>query len=179
MNTVKADGISDLDLIKTIPGDHAQAILLFLCANNSILKKAASHARGLASRTTGPLKRKAESVIAICVQCDQPFDTNENTEKDCIYHNGELEVDYDGDAWADHDERCHGTIDTDEMREEHPDGFVWSCCDKSGEEKGCKFGRHQADPAKSKKESYESESTDTEADEEGSFDDEDDDEDNE
>jgi hypothetical protein len=64
---------------------------------------------------------------------------------------GELEVDYDGDFWADHDERCHGTIDTDEMREEFPDGFTWNCCDNTGSEKGCVTGRHEAHPNRSKK----------------------------
>ena len=45
-------------------------------------------------------------------------------------HPGKLEVDYDG--WPDHDERCHGPIDTKANRREHPDGFVWSCCGAQG-----------------------------------------------
>jgi hypothetical protein len=43
-----------------------------------------------------------------------------------------LEVDFDSGFWADHDEDCHGSIDTDEMRKEFPDGFIWDCCDKHG-----------------------------------------------
>jgi hypothetical protein len=43
-----------------------------------------------------------------------------------------LEVDFDGDFWADHDEDCHGLIDTDEMRKEYPDGFIWDCCNTHG-----------------------------------------------
>lgn len=46
------------------------------------------------------------------------------------YHEGELEVDWD--YWADHDEDCHGTIDTKTNRREHPDGFRWNCCDEVG-----------------------------------------------
>ena len=69
-----------------------------------------------------------------------------------------LEVDYAADVWADHDENCHGTIDTDEMREVNPEGFVWDCCDKPGDEEGCQRGRHQADPGKSKKRTGDSES---------------------
>lgn len=55
---------------------------------------------------------------------------------------GELEVDWQSDAWADHDERCHGPIE--DMRDQCPEGFTWSCCDESGVELGCKVGRHEA-----------------------------------
>jgi hypothetical protein len=41
-------------------------------------------------------------------------------------------VDYESDFWADHDENCHGVIDTEEMREEFPDGFIWTCCNTHG-----------------------------------------------
>jgi hypothetical protein len=44
--------------------------------------------------------------------------------------------DYEGDFWTDHDENCHGVIDTDDMREEYPEGFIWTCCEKSGDEEG-------------------------------------------
>ena len=37
---------------------------------------------------------------------------------------GELEIYNDEDFWTDHDEDCHGEIDTEEMREEYPEGFV-------------------------------------------------------
>jgi len=77
-----------------------------------------------------------------------------NTRAD-MHVTGELEVDYDADIWADHDENCHGTIDTDSMRAEYPEGFVWTCCDKPGDEAGCTWGRHEADPTKSRRESGE------------------------
>ncbi|RGP73309.1 hypothetical protein FSPOR_2268 [Fusarium sporotrichioides] len=64
---------------------------------------------------------------------------------------GDLDVDDSGDVWADHDEDCHGEIDTPEMREEVPDGFRWSCCSKLGGTKGCTKGKHQADPARSQR----------------------------
>ncbi|RGP74883.1 hypothetical protein FLONG3_5995 [Fusarium longipes] len=79
---------------------------------------------------------------------------------------GELEVDYDADVWADHEENCHGIdfwadhddgfgeIDTPEMREEMPDGFSWSCCSKLGGSKGCTKWKHQADPDQSKRGGY-------------------------
>lgn len=55
-----------------------------------------------------------------------------------------MEPDYDGDFWADHDERCHGTIDSDFCREEYPDGFIWTCCEKLGSEEGCREHPHKA-----------------------------------
>lgn len=62
----------------------------------------------------------------------------------CSYISGRLEVDDENDFWADHDEDCHGTIDTPEMREEYPEGFFWTCCDKLGTDEGCTRGRHRA-----------------------------------
>jgi len=52
-------------------------------------------------------------------------------------HPGDLEVDWEGDHWADHDERCHGPIDTNSNRCEYPEGFKWSCCGKLGGSAGC------------------------------------------
>jgi hypothetical protein len=46
------------------------------------------------------------------------------------YHPGDLEV--DSDEWPDHDENCHGQIDTKPNRSDRPDGFRWSCCDELG-----------------------------------------------
>lgn len=57
---------------------------------------------------------------------------------------GDLEVDDENDFWADHDEDCHGEIDTKEMRVEFPDGFKWTCCQKLGYLKGCTKGPHNA-----------------------------------
>lgn len=59
-------------------------------------------------------------------------------------HSGELEVDDEGDFWADHDEDCHGLIDTEEMREQFPEGFFWDCCNEVGTAPGCTKGHHYA-----------------------------------
>lgn len=40
-----------------------------------------------------------------------------------------MEVDDDSYVWADHDESCHGTIDSDFCRKEYPAEFTWTCCD--------------------------------------------------
>lgn len=56
----------------------------------------------------------------------------------------EMEVDDSEDFWADHDEDCHGVIDSDFCREEYPDGFRWSCCDRLGSDKGCRKHPHKS-----------------------------------
>lgn len=59
-----------------------------------------------------------------------------------------MEPDYEGDFWADHDENCHGTIDSDWARKEYPQGFIWTCCDELGDEdedEGCETGPHEPD----------------------------------
>eukprot|EP01084_Bolivina_argentea_P166704 289383_1 len=53
------------------------------------------------------------------------------------YHPGELEVDYDGGFWDDHDEPGHGIIDSNWSRRTYPEGFIWSCCNKHGDKPGC------------------------------------------
>ena len=90
-----------------------------------------------------------------------------------------MEPNYDDDFWADHDENCHGIIDTDEMRKEYPEGFLYTCCDKDGEAKGCARARHEEHPNKSRKGSCEALSSDLEGEDDseggdGESDDEDD-----
>ncbi|KAK4082343.1 uncharacterized protein Triagg1_2155 [Trichoderma aggressivum f. europaeum] len=128
----------DIELINSLTAEQARAILIFLSHNRSVADKVSKYARDMKIHAR---------VKAICVQCNSTFDPSD-TAKNCFYHNGELEANYDDDFWADHDEDCHGTIDTDEMREEFPEGFIWNCCDKSGDELGCRWGRHQTDPSK-------------------------------
>lgn len=143
------------------------------------------------------LKRKAESNIQICARCKDPFYPEENVGKPCRYHPGTpkkpqprvlmgggrlltllmagwMEVDDEGDFWADHDERCHGTIDTAAMREQCPEGFFWDCCDKDGKAEGCTRGRHHA--ADDTRARLESDSLESEEDNEDDKDDDDSDE---
>lgn len=68
----------------------------------------------------------------------------ENYKGFCVYHPNELECDRHADVWADHDEDCHGPIDTKENREDLPEGFRWGCCDGEGDADGCVEGRHLA-----------------------------------
>ena len=63
---------------------------------------------------------------------DELYATSQEPELDDeeFYHPGSLEV--IDEEWPDHDERCHGRIDTKTNRTEYPEGFGWSCCGQQG-----------------------------------------------
>mmetsp|Transcript_25238 Transcript_25238/g.49153 ORF Transcript_25238/g.49153 Transcript_25238/m.49153 type:complete len:198 (-) Transcript_25238:664-1257(-) len=65
---------------------------------------------------------------------DSQHDSNEGP----MHHPGVLEVNYDN--WPDHDERCHGVIDSNALRREYPENYVWSCCNSDGDTEGCTKG---------------------------------------
>lgn len=52
------------------------------------------------------------------------------------------EAEEDEDAWPDHEEETHGPVDTPENRRDYPEGFIWSCCDKTFNEDGCVNAQH-------------------------------------
>ncbi|KAF4974375.1 hypothetical protein FZEAL_8707 [Fusarium zealandicum] len=147
------------------PDHRIRAVLLALCSDSKVKRRALEYCDALqsadasgaqtetaATSVAAGTKRKATSDLFVCVQCDETFTSGDNNDKECAYHWGELEVDDSRDFWADHDENCHGIIDTEEMRDEYPEGFIWSCCDQLGNTTGCKFGRHESHPDKSKRE---------------------------
>ncbi|KAK3935500.1 hypothetical protein QBC46DRAFT_358212 [Diplogelasinospora grovesii] len=165
-----------MDALICASDKSVRAILMALCDDHSVKRKAIdlldllepeANAKAKAPEMVASItkKRKAECGIAICVQCGDSFDENDNEKKECRYHSGVMEPDYDADIWADHDEDCHGTIDSDEMREEYPEGFTWTCCEKIGTKRGCKLGFHQSNPEKSKKGCYENGNGDSGSDE--------------
>lgn len=169
-----------LDALRAASEHTIRAILIALCDDSDISEKALSYLsmlepdavkRAKDSPTTEK-KRKATSGLAICVQCEISFDPDDNNVKECQYHNGELEPDYESDVWAGHDEMCHGTIDSDFCRNECPEGFVWTCCDKRGDEEGCKLGRHEADPERNKRRRDDDDQSEDEDEGDGSQDDE-------
>jgi hypothetical protein len=56
---------------------------------------------------------------------------------------GEKELDYESEFWADHDERCHGPMDSFFDDPDYADGFLWDCCQESGSNEGCKSTKHR------------------------------------
>ncbi|KAJ4397843.1 hypothetical protein N0V93_002080 [Gnomoniopsis smithogilvyi] len=140
-----------MDRISGTSAEKAKSVLIALCTVDPSLRSRAQKLldamdslESVHSVEKKGKKRKAESTIKICTKCQDPFYEEENSSKACRYHSGSLEVDDSDDGWADHDEDCHGTIDTDEMRMEFPEGFVWDCCGKPGYRLGCTRGYHDA-----------------------------------
>ncbi|KAK3291413.1 uncharacterized protein B0H64DRAFT_435768 [Chaetomium fimeti] len=157
-----------MDALFHASNETVRSILTALCDDDRVRSKALKYldmiepeakvkANDAPPSDPNSKKRKPASTLSICVRCGETF--YDGTTDKCKYHDGELEPDYDGDFWADHDERCHGVIDTDRMREDFPDGFVWDCCEKLGSEPGCRRGYHESHPDKKYK-GYESESED-------------------
>ncbi|KAI4722705.1 hypothetical protein E4T48_00990 [Aureobasidium sp. EXF-10727] len=99
---------------------------------------------------------------AMCENCKQEFDVTENEKDSCQYHDdlfsllprippmpftqipGELSVDTQSSTWDDWDQRCYGTIDND-LFDEYPEGFIWECCNESGDAEGCVIHAHEVD----------------------------------
>lgn len=75
---------------------------------------------------------------------DKDEDSKDEDPCDCIYHSGYLYADHESYQWADHDGRCHGSIDNNWTMREYLDGYIWSCCNQTGSADGCKMGEHQA-----------------------------------
>lgn len=97
----------------------------------------------------------------ICARCNEEFDPDDDDDESCLYHRGKLtctetaacvsnsdahigylRINYHAEGWADWDEDVHGPMDTDEHREEWPENFTWTCCEKAGDDYGCEVGPH-------------------------------------
>ncbi|KAJ9302646.1 hypothetical protein DTO271G3_20 [Paecilomyces variotii] len=76
-----------------------------------------------------------------CKNCEQQFDIVTNSATSCRYHPEFSEPDYD--LFVDHDEDCHGTIDSSEMREAFPEKYIYPCRDRTGVEEPCTVDWHR------------------------------------
>ncbi|KAK1247405.1 hypothetical protein MKX07_002314 [Trichoderma sp. CBMAI-0711] len=139
------------EVVRNIPNDQAKAILLSLCTNPAICAKVASYAKRLDEEASSK-KRKPDSAIAICVQCDQPYYEEDNDDTSCVHHDGVLEVNYKAEVWEEISD--DGPIDSSDNEEDVPEGFNWTCCGTIGTSEGCKKGPHQSDPEKSRKSAH-------------------------
>ncbi|KAK5098024.1 hypothetical protein LTS08_006779 [Lithohypha guttulata] len=107
-------------------------------------KRAASGEK--VSQATNPsTKRQKPSnpapLMVRCTNCGRKYDKrNNNSNQLCNYHPGESEKDNDSEVWADGWEEPD--CDNDDDRIHHPEGFVWTCCDQTGDEKPCKQAKH-------------------------------------
>ncbi|KAM0815541.1 hypothetical protein AB5N19_01340 [Seiridium cardinale] len=137
-----------MDNILSAPDHLVRATLIALCNDRAQLKKAIDYLDKMghsAARPAPPLaannklKRKAAEAVKICTQCQEPYHESDNGGKRPC----KLECDYDSSVWGDWDTNCFGEQDCEENREEYPDGFKWSCCDKNGTHPGCTRGQHR------------------------------------
>lgn len=100
-----------------------------------------------------PYKKIARVQPLICGNCGELF-TSADGDETCRYHAdkeniaGSLEVNDEEDFWADHDEDCHGIIDSTDSKISYPEGFKWDCCDQPGDAEVCRIGASHGDDRK-------------------------------
>ncbi|KAL8407544.1 hypothetical protein RB594_006388 [Gaeumannomyces avenae] len=81
-----------------------------------------------------------------CERCGEKYGVEGNGPTSCVWHDGELKVDYDGDFWEDKEDGYRWT-DTDWSRENYPGGYIWECCQQIGVDiPGCQTGHHVPKP---------------------------------
>lgn len=143
--------------ISTVSEVRLREILGYLVDTNPAVEEALT--RQLVAR-----RRDAQAVAPrwdTCDNCDEEYDASlDRKDDECVFHpglqfrffasddfsdgdraKGELEV--DETQFADHDEACHGPMDTLENRRDFPQGFTWTCCDEDGSSEGCVHGEHR------------------------------------
>lgn len=98
--------------------------------------------------STIPLgKRKAPEPPPpqICIQCKLAFLSNSNNPQACAFHHGAMEIEPSHRVWWSQDaQHALQNNNTEETREDRPEGFNWSCCGRGGAGPGCTEGEHLA-----------------------------------
>ncbi|EFX04776.1 caib baif family enzyme [Grosmannia clavigera kw1407] len=125
---------SEPDHIVEISDHTAHLVLIALCKDPGTRQDAmkvianfdvAEQNRPLSENSTCSTKRKVrDDDVMVCEQCTKIYTEDENSDTACNFHSGQLEPDYDGEVWCDHDEDSHGIIDSDELRREYPEGYI-------------------------------------------------------
>lgn len=86
----------------------------------------------------------------ICIQCKHAFLPGTNNPQACAFHHGRLDIDPTSRTWAAGEGAEHASqkrprqLDTQDNREDKPEGFLWSCCGRGGAGPGCTEGEHLA-----------------------------------
>jgi hypothetical protein len=112
----------------------------------------------------GERPTKKRKRFELCTQCKEEYDVLANDEEGCNWHTGvylscmymfpsanhnagHLEVNDESSTWDDWDSNIGGSRDDTETVEEYPQGYIWSCCEKRGDDEddsGCQVGPHSA-----------------------------------
>lgn len=152
-----------MDRILSAPEPTIRAVLVALCDDDHIRARCHAHLDQLGQHRasaeppgpepSGPPppgtalgKRSAPAPPPqICIRCRAAFAPDSNHPGACLHHHGSLVLDPEADdVWADWDEPTFGPHDTDENRDEWPEGFTWTCCGGDGAGPGCARGPHLA-----------------------------------
>ncbi|EAT82605.1 hypothetical protein HBH56_112270 [Parastagonospora nodorum] len=147
-NNISVDASVLHDAIDSATIDRLRTVLRAICTENTAAFKLACDHLLVVQGADGDTdtKRKRDERLQrfeICEQCQEEYDVLDNPDDACVWHPGETEPDFEGDFWADHDEDCHGEIDSEWARKEYPEGFVYSCCDAKANEEGCQMDAHK------------------------------------
>jgi hypothetical protein len=82
--------------------------------------------------------------IQVCVH--KPLPTSYDL---LIVHAGELVV--HEASFVDWEEDTHGPMDSASNRQDYPDNFRWTCCDKDGTREGCLHSAHRVAGARKRR----------------------------
>ncbi|KAJ7056705.1 hypothetical protein C8F01DRAFT_1086991 [Mycena amicta] len=128
--------------VSTAPEARLRLVLTRLVARNAAVRRAL--AKDLLT-VNAPAPATVARVVPrweTCENCRESYDVNAQDNEECVFHPGDLEVDYE--KFVDWDEDCHGPMDSRGNRRDYPENFTWSCCDADGTAPGCVNGRHRA-----------------------------------
>ncbi|KAK4993777.1 hypothetical protein LTR66_005899 [Elasticomyces elasticus] len=144
---------SDLaNAISSATQHRLRVVLTELCEESSDASRRVTE-KLLHSFDRGTKRRR---VYENCRNCKEEYDALNNDDGDRVYHPGTLvsilpphsqekTLDHESETWADSDEMYHGDFDALNVYMDDPqfaDGFIFECCDQSGDADGCKSGRH-------------------------------------
>ncbi|KAF0328737.1 hypothetical protein GQ607_004149 [Colletotrichum asianum] len=136
----------ELDVIRGMPEGMARTVLISLCGERETRKKAVEMARQLlgSQAKISAMTTISESLNPARLVCDPDA---------CKYHPGKFEIDESSEEWDSidiWDEKDWEQLEDDPCwKEDKPDGFKWSCCERNGNVEGCQRGPHitETDPA--------------------------------
>ncbi|KAF5492270.1 hypothetical protein CGCS363_v010561 [Colletotrichum siamense] len=141
----------ELDVIRGMPEGMARTVLISLCGERETRKKAVEMARQLlgsqakiSAMTTTSGSAKPASLV--CSRCHERVEGDKQDPDACKYHPGEFELDESSKEWDSidiWDENDWEQLEDDPCwKEDKPDGFKWSCCERNGNVEGCERGPH-------------------------------------
>ncbi|KAI1306635.1 hypothetical protein F5Y03DRAFT_136117 [Xylaria venustula] len=145
---------ADLAKLANAPPEILRAVLIALCKDPYQKRKAISYFTKLealeskqrqavgtgSSSANRPNKRRADSELAICTNCKEPFSADDNPPDACRYHPGYMEKNPESSDWDDWPEY---DSESEENKEDYPEGYLWDCCEQPGDSVGCTRASHE------------------------------------